>query len=242
MARAVQCPACGQTHPVDKLAGTPTFSCEGCGRTLRTPTELVRPSGSTPAVRAAPKPAASAPQPAPASARPARVRTATAPAGRQPKTAEKPPRSRGPLTTSGAVTVPLRIGAWIVAVAFGLILTWIVASVFGFISRSQVVDMFRSSSPGNYIRLYLLVPVWAFMSACLATGLIEGARLYLARRAAAPPGSTPASPPGSNPRSSPRPSVGTPPEADERPSQPVPPREPLPPGQRRRIRPREPTV
>jgi hypothetical protein len=131
----------------------------------------------------------------------------------------------------------VRVGAWVVAVSFGLLLTWFVASAFGFISRSQLVDMFRSSTPTNYIRLFLLIPVWAFMSAGLATAFIEGTRFYLTHRAGGGRSETTGEP------RPPRPAIETrvPDVArDERPD--PSPREPLPPGQRTRIRPREPTV
>jgi len=134
--------------------------------------------------------------------------------------------------------MPVRIGAWVLAVVFGLLLTWLVASAVGFISRSQVVDMFRSSSPGNYIRLFLLIPVWAFMSACLATALIEGARHFLARRAGAPERAKARRPPARPAVAAAVPDL----EPAERPGEPGPPRPSAPPGQRTRIRPREPTV
>lgn len=230
MARVVQCPACGQAHPLDTLAGTPTFSCTDCGRTLRTPTELVRPSGATPAVRATPgavpKPMAATPRPVPAPPRPSRSRD-DAGGG---KSAAGARQSGEP---SDGPTRPARIGAWVVAVLVGLLLTWLVASGLGFISRSQIVDMFRSSSPGNYIRLFLLIPVWAFMSAGVATVIIEGLRFLLARRATASEVAPSRRPPG-------RPSIAardSEAEAEPRPAPPGPPRESLPPGQRSRIRP-----
>jgi hypothetical protein len=245
MARAVQCPACGQAHPLDTLAGTPTFSCAGCGRTLRTPTELVRPSGATPAVRGA-----SGPVPKVATSKPAQSNPAARVAKPKPKAAASNGASAGASTSSarrdrprrtgaGKLGLPVRIGAWVVAVGLGLLLTWFVASAFGFISRSQLVDMFRSSTPTNYIRLFLLIPVWAFMSACLATAFIEGTRMFLARRAGG--GSSAGDPKEPRP---PRPAIATrvpEVERDDRPD-PEPARVPLPPGQRTRIRPREPTV
>ncbi len=224
MARVVQCPACGESHPLDTLAGTPTFPCAGCGRTLRTPTELVRPSGATPAVRATPK-----------SAPPAAAKATSRPSG---SVAAARPRARRNHAPGGALSMPLRVGAWVVAVLFGLLLTWIVASAIGFISRSELVDMFRSSSPGNYIRLFLLIPVWAFMSACLATVLIEGARYFLARRAGVPESAKARRPPT-------RPAVATVVpdlDPDERAADQGPPPAATPPGQRTRIRPREPTI
>jgi hypothetical protein len=131
----------------------------------------------------------------------------------------------------------VRIAAWVVAVVLGFLLTWFVASAFGFITRSQVVDMFRSSSPTNYMRLFLLIPVWAFMSACLATAFIEGTRVVLARRAEGS-GATPAAK-AHPPWSALEEHVSA---VDDHPRDAKPAGEPLPPGQRARIRPREPTV
>jgi hypothetical protein len=134
----------------------------------------------------------------------------------------------------GKGSLPLRLLAWLASIVLGLALTWFVASTIGFISRSQIVDMFRSSGPTNYTRLFLLVPVWAFMTACIATLLIEGTRAYTARRAQGPPpGPRPPSRPAMTTRVS---------EVDESAASPREPRPPLPPGERTRIRPREPTV
>ncbi|MGZ8766550.1 MAG: hypothetical protein ACXW2C_12755 [Acidimicrobiia bacterium] len=131
--------------------------------------------------------------------------------------------------------LPVRIAAWVVALVLGLLLTWLVASAVGFISRPQLVDMFRSSSPTNYIRLFLLIPVWAFMGACLATAFIEGTRVFLARRTGAVD--------GPKERRPAQPSIATHvPDIDDQRPEPAPAREPLPPGQRTRIRPREPTL
>jgi hypothetical protein len=241
MARAVQCPACGEAHPVDTLEGTPTFSCAGCGRTLRTPTELVRPSGATPAVRSGPE---SAPTAAAQPSRAARRAPARTPKPRSRSTGTSSPSSRAPDRAPrprrvgiGMLSLPVRVAAWIVAVVIGLLLTWFVASAFGFISRSQIVDMFRSSRATNYTRLFLLIPMWAFMSACLATALIEGTRLVVARRDRLS---------GGTPAAKPRPPQAAlhthVPAVDDHPREPEPARNPLPPGQRTRIRPREPTV
>jgi hypothetical protein len=40
MAPVLQCPDCGQKHPVDQVSGVSAFRCEGCGRQLKVPPEL----------------------------------------------------------------------------------------------------------------------------------------------------------------------------------------------------------
>ena len=41
MAPVLQCPDCGQKHPLDTVSNTPAFRCKGCGRMLKLPTELL---------------------------------------------------------------------------------------------------------------------------------------------------------------------------------------------------------
>ncbi|MCU1426984.1 MAG: hypothetical protein JWL83_984 [Actinomycetia bacterium] len=41
MAPVLQCPDCGQKHPLENVADTPAFRCRGCGRMLKVPTELL---------------------------------------------------------------------------------------------------------------------------------------------------------------------------------------------------------
>lgn len=60
MGRVVRCPACGEIHSLEGLAADPTFSCTQCGRTLRTPTELVAPGGADAPVASPAKPRSSA--------------------------------------------------------------------------------------------------------------------------------------------------------------------------------------
>ena len=163
MAKALQCPACGHKHALDGLQGTPTFPCASCGRTLRTPDEYVRPAG------AVPRPAPAVPPIAPAVPRTGR------PAARPTPSVAGPRRARERLA------LPVRIGMWVAAVFAGLLVTWLGAVAIGFLSKARLVDMFSSSRPGNYVRLFVLAPVWALVSATLATLCIEGWSRYRAR-------------------------------------------------------------
>ncbi len=40
MAKALECPACGAKHRLDRLEPSPTFRCERCGQTLKVPTSV----------------------------------------------------------------------------------------------------------------------------------------------------------------------------------------------------------
>lgn len=62
MARALQCPACSTRHAIDGVAPGSTFSCSGCGRTLRAPGSVTAPgpAAGTRAERRRAAPAATA--------------------------------------------------------------------------------------------------------------------------------------------------------------------------------------
>ena len=48
MASALQCPACGHKHRLSELSGDPIFSCEQCGRLLKTPMSTAGPMRPAP--------------------------------------------------------------------------------------------------------------------------------------------------------------------------------------------------
>jgi hypothetical protein len=39
VAPVLLCPECGTKHPLDEMAGTASFPCSGCGRTLKVPAQ-----------------------------------------------------------------------------------------------------------------------------------------------------------------------------------------------------------
>jgi hypothetical protein len=43
MAPVLQCPDCGYKHPLDALGDSQAFRCEGCGRMLKVPAQLLPP-------------------------------------------------------------------------------------------------------------------------------------------------------------------------------------------------------
>lgn len=216
--RVLRCPACGQAHSFDGLSENPTFPCSECGRTLRTPTELVAPA-STDRRRISDSGSPDAPEPESPGSQAAGA------------SAKRPAKAR-----SNAVPIPVRIAVWLGAIVVGLVLGWLVASGTGLLSRSIFVDMFRSSTATNYWRLALFVPLWAFMSATFATVLIEGIRWFRARRAGEPGPRRQGSDPDPGAPEPKRPALSrSVPDVD---SSPVAPRRPsTPPGQRTRIRP-----
>ena len=193
MASALQCPACGFKHRLSLLAGDPIFACAQCGRLLKTPAEFRREPPTCTAGPPHPQPAAAAPSGA----------------GARPRVAAR----RAPTVA----TLPLRILAWVVAIVLGALIVRYLAKLTGWITGDTLIDVMTGSGWGRYLRVLVLVPVWALVSATIATALIDGARWWSARRRAPrPPANTgptqrPPEPPTSRVATTiPAPSAGTP--------------------------------
>jgi hypothetical protein len=186
--KAIQCPSCGRKHGVSGLPDAPTFKCEGCGKPLKIPTQFrpsvmassrhVRPPNSPRSESTAvlpPRPtraAASAASAAPAAAPPAAARAAKVP---------RPAAGKAPKTET--VALPLRVLAWVVALALGLVVTLWVARITGWLSGDRLVDVFTQTGLARYIRVIAIAPVWALFTTLLLTLFLEGGRALARRRA-----------------------------------------------------------
>jgi hypothetical protein len=245
MASALQCPACGHKHRLSQLTGDPIFSCENCGRLLKTPMEYRRPEPSAPAAppRPAPEPRsrsrvqrggsaardqtsvipAAGPAPEPAAApRPSKPRK-TPKAPKPPKVASAPRPGRA--STPAALGLPILILGWVAAIVLGGIIVRYVAKWTGLLTGDSVIDLITGSGFGRYLRLFAVVPFWALAAAGLMTLFIEGGRRWQARQQTGP-----VRPATKQPSAVPAPPRRP---APDRPSQEVPVREPA-------IRPRAP--
>jgi hypothetical protein len=178
MAKAIQCPSCGNKHRVTNLPDAPTFTCENCGQPLKVPAQF-RPSVMDsprhvrqPDPHGADATAVLPPRPAPA---PAPV---PAPAPRP-----RPARSEAEPASTDAVSKPLRIVAWVVAMVLGLVITLWVARVTGWLSGDRLVDVFTQEGWARYIRVVAVAPVWALFTTLLLTMFLEGGRALARRRA-----------------------------------------------------------
>jgi hypothetical protein len=176
--KAIQCPSCGRKHGVSGLPDAPTFKCEGCGKPLKIPTQF-RPSvmASSRRVRPADSPrlestSAPPPRPAPASAPAAAARPAKVP---RPAAGVAPRNEK--------VALPLRVLAWVVALALGLVVTLWIARVTGWLSGDRLVDVFIQTGLARYIRVIAIAPVWALFTTLLLTLFLEGGRALARRRA-----------------------------------------------------------
>jgi hypothetical protein len=183
MAKALQCPACGNKHPVSALPDAPTFRCEQCGRALKVPAQ-VRPARVT-AARAARERDAdrTATMPAPARAPSGQAGgggvaapPTPAPAAPQREAARPPPRP--------GVMWPLRLLAWLVALPVGLLAVVWPARELGFLSGQRLLDVVVGTGWGRYWRVLAIAPAWALVTAVLVQLMVFGLRKLSARRRA----------------------------------------------------------
>jgi hypothetical protein len=175
--KAIQCPSCGAKHGVSALPDAPTFKCQGCGKPLKIPTQF-RPSVMASSRHVRP---ADSPRPESTSVLPPRPAPASAPAAARPAKVPRPAAARVPKTP--AVPFPLRVLAWVVALALGLVVTLWVARVTGWLSGDRLVDVFIQTGLARYIRVIAIAPVWALFTTLWLTLFLEGGRALARRRA-----------------------------------------------------------
>jgi hypothetical protein len=180
--KAIQCPSCGRKHGVSGLPDAPTFKCENCGQPLKVPSQF-RPSVMASSRHVLPS---DAPHPDSTSVLPSRPAPAAAPAAASAAKAARPataPRPSADAPRTDAVALPLRVLAWVVALALGLVVTIWVARVTGWLSGDRLVDVFVGTGITRYIRVIAVAPVWALFTTLLLTLFLEGGRALARRRA-----------------------------------------------------------
>jgi hypothetical protein len=173
MAKALQCPACGNKHPLGGLPNAATFSCEGCGRTLKVPAQF------------RPRPAGTAQSNGPAGA------TAAMPASGRRQAAPPPipestpsPRRRVDGTGPRKVAWPFRVLAWLIALPLGLFAVVVPARRLGFLSGQRLLDVVVGTGWSRYWRVLLIAPAWALVTTLLVHLMLFGLRKLGERRRA----------------------------------------------------------
>jgi hypothetical protein len=79
-------------------------------------------------------------------------------------------------------SLPLRILAWVVAIVVGGLVLRVLAKMTGVFTSSSIIDLVTGSGWERYVRVLVLVPIWALFAAALATLFIEGPRWWTARQ------------------------------------------------------------
>ena len=182
MGKAIQCPSCGRKHGVSGLPDAPTFKCESCGQPLKVPSQF-RPSVMASSRHVRPP---DVPHPESTAVIPSRPAPAATPVAASAPKAARPATAPGPLADApptDAVALPLRVLAWVVALALGLVVTIWVARVTGWLSGDRLVDVFVGTGITRYIRVVAVAPVWALFTTLLLTLFLEGGRALARRRA-----------------------------------------------------------
>lgn len=154
MSTALQCPACGFNHRLDVVPDAPVFSCARCRRTLKVPDQYR--AGAAPP--------------------PGRKQTPARSGG----SARKAPWAR---VGSGRSRVPVRILVWVASFVLGGVVLWALSKWTGFVGGDTLVDLLIDSRLTTYLRLAVLIPVWALFATLFVGLFLEGPRWWARRRA-----------------------------------------------------------
>lgn len=180
---ALQCPECGERHPLDGLGHSASFRCRGCQRLLKVPEQFRAPAPVEPLAPPDP-PTAGAPTAAGPTIAPPEVVT-RAPS-RAAATAPAPPAP----PPAGDVTIPLwiRLLIWVVALPVGFLLVFGAARMLGFLTSRQLIDTFIETGWDRFAALVRLVPFWALVTALIVQGSVTGLVRRRQRRLGLPQG------------------------------------------------------
>jgi hypothetical protein len=192
MAKALECPTCGEKHRLDGIDQATTFQCERCGQSLKVPASV---AAQTETAAATPT---SAPAAASGIAPPPRQRPPGSPPAREivgasatldPATTDggrRPPAPTEPAGGGGATRHRAhwywRLLAWVVALPLGFVITAWPAYELGLIRKDDVLDVFVGSGSGRYTRLAIFTVIWALVTALLVQLFVEGGRWWTNRR------------------------------------------------------------
>ncbi len=195
MAPVLQCPDCGEKHPLSRVPSQGAFECQGCGRVLKVPEAVgQRAARTTAAPPTAAPPVAPGTPPVPRPV-PRPVASATSDPAFGGEAAPRPPRpgarvdeqalgalspkpGRGAMVRLASIPWWMRLLLWIVAVPLSFLLVFLVARVFGLFTTNQLSDVFLANNSGRFWPVARLLPFVALLTAAL----VQGGVYLLARR------------------------------------------------------------
>ena len=178
MAPVLQCPDCGQKHPIAKVPSQGAFPCAGCGRVLKVP-EGVGPragAASTPDPDAPPTPrpvpvATAVSRPGGASADPAATRAIPAIDEQAQALGALSGRvGRRPVARLGRVPWWMRLLLWFVAVPLAFLVVFFVARAFSLFTSNQLSDLFLANDTSRFWPVARLLPFVALVTASFVHG------------------------------------------------------------------------
>lgn len=175
MARALQCPDCGERHPLDSVGEATLFRCAACGRLLKVPAAARAEALARGGARAEGEPTVALRSSAPTLG--ATAAMPTAPVRIPPSQRAGVPRGAA---TDGAPAVraglarPWRVLVWLVALPTGLLPVLLVGRLVGLLSVDAALDVFVGVGWRRFVVPLAVLLVWAAVSASLAHLVIEG--------------------------------------------------------------------
>jgi hypothetical protein len=189
MAPILQCPDCGEKHPLAAVPNQGAFPCRGCGRVLKVPEAVGQRAAAT---AAAARPVAVATAVAKPSARPATVAdpaaTRVVPEADEQALDERALRSsRRPVARLGSVPWWMRLLLWFVAVPLGFVLVFLIARAFNLFTTNQLSDVFLADDTARFWPVARLLPFVALVTAGLVQGGVYGLARLRGRRSPNPP-------------------------------------------------------
>jgi hypothetical protein len=186
MAKALQCPNCRARYPIADLGGDPTFPCEQCGQILKVPGKIAasdtngdhgsRP-GATTVAPAAAEVSPDEPDVAAEAEAPPDSKGAKKAAKRRQRASRRAERKQAP----DHVPWPLRLLAWIVALPLGAIVVVFPARRFGLLTTFDLADVIIGTGSGRYVRLGIVVALWALATAIFVQIFLVGGRALVGR-------------------------------------------------------------
>jgi hypothetical protein len=179
MAPVLQCPDCGEKHPVAAVPSQGAFPCRGCGRVLKVPEAVGQRAAAT---AAAARPVAVATAVANPAAPPTAVAdpaaTRAVPEIDEPALGARVSRSsRRPVARLGSVPWWMRMLLWFVAVPLAFLLVFLVARAFNLFTTNQLSDVFLANDTARFWPVARLLPFVALVTA----GLVQAGVYGLAR-------------------------------------------------------------
>ncbi len=192
MAPVLQCPDCGQKHPLARVPSQGAFPCQGCGRVLKVPEAVGRraeaarpvPVASAVASPSGVPPTVTADDPAMFSADPA---TRVVPeVDEQALGALSPRSSRRPVPRLGPVPWWMRLVLWFVAVPLSFVFVFLVARAFHFFTTNQLSDVFLANDTSRFWPIARLLPFVALLTAIFVQAGVYGLARLRGRRSSGP--------------------------------------------------------
>lgn len=211
MAPVLQCPDCGEKHPLAQVPGGGAFACRGCGRVLKVPEAVSQRLTASAAPPSPPSQAASGPLPAPAATaaaaaarpdasasavRPVPIATAVAnPAAPfDPNSTRAVPAaddlgsggrgargSRQPVARLAPVPWWMRLLLWFVAVPLAFLIVFLLARALRVFTTNQLSDVFLANTTSRFWPVLRLLPFVALLTAAFVQAGVYGFARFLGR-------------------------------------------------------------